>query len=88
MAVGDHHVIEHQVRIQSLPARFQTTDRDRLANRPAGRQFDFAAVFADFRQHAEAQDEQQDHKQQPGDEQTPTPTTQAATDPRPGEDRP
>ncbi len=71
LAVGDHHVVEDEIRIQPLPARLDTADAHRLPDRPAGCLLDLGSVIGDLGQHRIAQGEHQGGKGQPGGKQRP-----------------
>ena len=88
LAVGDHHVVEDEIRIQPLPARLDTADAHRLPDRPAGCLLDLGAVIGDLGQHRIAQGEHQGGKGQPGRKQPPGRPAQGTRDARPGQDWP
>jgi len=85
LAVGDRHPVEYQIRVESLPARFNPPDPDLQTNRLARGRLDFRLVSGDPGQHGIAQRKHQSDKQQPGNEQTPAQPAQTTVDRRPGQ---
>ena len=85
LAVGYRHPVEHQVGIQSLPARLDPADPDLQADGTTGRGFDLALVGADPGQDRVAQGEHQRDEQQPAAEQGPRQLPPATVDRRAGQ---
>ena len=71
LTIGDYHGVEHQIRIEALPARLDVADRHRLTNGLTDRLLDLSVIDADIGQNKKTQAEDQQRKKQPGGERQP-----------------